>query len=301
MNSLELRAGGTDLSERRRSGVARGAVRDIARVEGIDQIAWQPDGGVRIGALVTLATIATDPAVRDAYPGLAAAAGGLATPQIRRIATIGGSLLQRTRCWYYRHPAPSCFKKGGDTCPAREGNHRFGVIFDRGPCVAPHPSTMAMALLAYDATIETDVGAGRSAATLYGDGSDPTRDHLLGDGELLTAVTLGPPAAGEQAAYFRAISRTHAEWPLVEALARLVITDGTITLARIAVGGVAPVPLALPAVEAALVGGPPSEDCLTQAIAHATTGAAPLPMTGYKVPLLVATVREALGRAIAER
>src|SRR6202000_291503 len=104
----------------------------------------------------SIATIAADPRLGAAYPGLTAAAAGLATPQIRQVATLGGNLAQRSRCWYYRDPHIACFKKGGSSCPAREGNHLYGVAFDLGPCVAPHPSTLAAALLAYDATITTD-------------------------------------------------------------------------------------------------------------------------------------------------
>ncbi len=99
--------------------------------------------------------IAADAQIVRAYPGLAAAAGGLATPQIRHLATVGGNLAQRSRCWYFRNPHFDCFKKGGSDCPSRAGNHLYGVAFDLGPCVAPHPSTLAAALLAYDATVAT--------------------------------------------------------------------------------------------------------------------------------------------------
>jgi xanthine dehydrogenase YagS FAD-binding subunit len=132
---------------------------------------------------------------------------------------------------------------------------------------------------------------------VFGDGSDGSRDHQLADGELLTAVRLPAAAPGERAAYHRAISRTHAEWPLVEAVARLVISDGTVEAAGVAVGGVAPVPLRLPAVEAALLGNPPTGAVFEAAAQRAGDGARPLPMTGYKVPLLIGTVREVLERA----
>ena len=308
----ELRAGGTDLTERRRSGVSSGPVADIERRPDLYRVEWRADGGVTIGALTTIARLAEDPRLGAAYPGLAAAAGGLATPQIRRVGTLGGNLLQHTRCWYYRHPAASCLKKGGTACPARTGNHLYGVLFDLGPCVAPHPSTLGAALLAYDAVVTTDARDAAPVADVFGDGSDGTRDHQLAPGELLTAVRLPAPAAGERAAYFRAISRAYAEWPLAEAVCRLVLSgsgdggdgDGgghsgsaVITLAAVAVGGVAPVPLRLPAVERALVGRPLSPATLAAASALAADGASALPMTGYKAALLVGTVRETLERA----
>ncbi|GIJ46279.1 oxidoreductase [Virgisporangium aliadipatigenens] len=292
----EFRAGGTDLSERRRSGISRGPVRDVGARPELRRITATADGGWEIGAATPMAVLAADEAIRSGYPGLALSAGALATPQIRRIGTIGGNLLQHNRCWYYRNPHTPCLKSGGDTCPARAGNHRFHVAFDLGPCVAPHPSTLGAALLAYAAEVVTDRRV-LPVAEVFGDGSDGSRDHRLADGELLTAVRLPPAVAGERAAYHRAISRTYAEWPLVEAVARLVVLDGTVAAAGVAVGGVAPIPLRLPAVEAALLGNPPTGALFEAAARRAADGARPLPMTGYKVPLLVGTVLEVLERA----
>lgn len=296
IDQYELRAGGTDLTERRRSGVSRGAVRDIPRrpdLTGIDSLA---DGSVSIGALVSIAGVAEDQRIGSGYPGLAAAARGLATPQIRRVGTIAGNLVQHTRCWYYRNPGTTCLKKGGTSCPARAGNHLYGVVFDLGECVAPHPSTVGAALLAHDAVVTTDRRATLAVSELLGSGVGAAH-HTLEPGELITAVRLPPPVAGERAAYRRATSRAWAEWPLVEAVARLVVRDSTVVSAAVAVGGVAPVPLRLPDVEVALEGRPLTTDTLMAAGAVAAKGATPLPMTAYKVPLLVATVRDVLHRA----
>jgi xanthine dehydrogenase YagS FAD-binding subunit len=294
----EYRAGGTDLQQRLRSGISSGPPIDLGSLPGLDRLDWDKTGAARIGALVPIAALASDPRLASAYPGLASAAGALATPQIRAVATLGGNLLQRSRCWYYRHPAISCLKKGGDDCPARGGNHLLGVCFDRGPCVAPHPSTLGMALLTYEAQAEVAGGSDRLVAALYGDGSDGRHDHQLGEREILTGVLMPPPLTGERAAYFRATSRALAEWPLVEAVVRLVVTGDTIEFARVAVGGVAPVPLRLEPVEEALTDRPASPEVLEQAASLAATDATPLPMTGYKVDLLTATVSETLRRAL---
>ncbi|MFL6142815.1 MAG: FAD binding domain-containing protein [Labedaea sp.] len=290
----EWRAGGTDLTERRRSGVSVGLVRDIDRHPDLTAIRWAADGSVALGALVTLAGLADDDRIRAGYPGLADAAGILATPQLRRVATMGGNLLQHNRCWYYRNPATPCLRKGGTDCPARTGNHRYGVVFDIGPCVAPHPSTIGAALLVYDAMIDTDRRDALAVADLFDTG---TRHHTLEPGELLTTVSLAAPRAGERGAYLRVTSRAQAEWPLAEAVARLVVTDGVITHAGVAVGAVAPVPLRLPDVEAALQGHPPLSRNLTAAAELAAHHARPLPLTGYKLPLLVTVVDDALHRA----
>jgi len=294
----ELRAGATDLQERRRIGRSRGWLVDLRDVK--DQRTILPSGtGMAIGALVKIAQLADDERVRTGYPGLAEAAGGLATPQIRAVATVGGNLLQRTRCWYYRAPESNCFKTGGNGCPARTGDHLFHACFDVGPCISVHPSTLAMALLAYEATVELVGAPTRTMEELYGDGSDASRDHLLPEGAVLAQVVLPAPRAGEQSAYMRAISRARAEWPLVEVLARVAVEAGKITWARIAVGGVAPVPMRLPAIETALVGAPADAAALDDIAARAKDGATSPPMAAYKLDLLQGSIVDALERALA--
>lgn len=294
-----VRAGGTDLQERLDLGGAPVALIDLRDVAGIDAVAWRGHT-LEIGARVRVADIAAHPDVAKHYPGLAAAAGGLATPQIRRVGTLGGNLLQRVRCWYFRNPDVQCMKKGGDACWAREGDHLYHSCFDLGPCIAPHPSTLGMALLAHDATATLASGRSLSMAELFGNGDDPTRENTLAADELLTHVTLPAPVAGELAAYLRTIARARAEWPLVEAIARLAVDgDGRVRMAAVVIGGVAVVPLRLPKVEQALMGESAGEAAFARAAALATDGAAPLPMTRYKIELLAPTVEDALARALA--
>ncbi len=296
--SGEFRAGGTDIQERVRSRVMREPLVDLGRVNGLADIAVNEEGAT-IGAMVRLAAFGRHAEIAARYSGLVAPARTLATPQIREMATMGGVLLQRTRCWYYRHPALRCLKNGGDTCLAREGNHHFGVCFDQGPCVHPHPSSMGMAMLAYDASVELHDGSRRSIVELYGDGSDPRRDHTLPERALLVRIHLPRPTPHERTAYFRVMSREWAEWPTVEVLARLVMAGDTIERAAIAVGGVANTPLRLPSVERALAGQRPTRDVLERAAKLAEDGASPLPGTRYKVGMTSAAVLEALERATA--
>jgi len=292
MSAPEFRAAGTDLSERRRSGLSCGSIIDLTASPDTIGIAWDGNGSARIGALTAIAAIASDPRLAQAYPGISAAAQGLATPQIRHMATLGGNLAQRSRCWYYRNPQIACLKKGGTDCPARAGNHLYHVAFDLGPCVAPHPSTMAMALLAYDAKVTTDQRSGLSISDLLGDGSNGTADNLLAPGERIERIELPAPLEGERALYRRAISRSYAEWPLVEICVRAVISGGMFQQIHIAAGGIAPVPLLLTASAAALEGKPANAASAAQAAELATSGARPLPMTGYKLELLAGLVRD---------
>ena len=294
--TTEFRAAGTDLSERRRSGVSKGPLMDIVAASDISGMHWGADGSLRIGAYTNIASIAADSGISAAYPGIAASALGLATPQIRHLATLGGNLAQRSRCWYFRNPHIACLKKGGTDCPARNGNHLYHVAFDLGPCVAPHPSTMAAALLAYEAKVATDRRSALSIGDLLGDGSNGSADNALQPGEMIKSIELPAPLQGERALYKRAISRTHAEWPLVEICARAVIKDGAFQFIRLTAGGIAPVPLRLEAAEAALQGKKANLAAIAVAAERATSGAKPLPMTGYKLDLLKGVAQDLLER-----
>lgn len=290
----EWRAAGTDLSERRRSGVSRGPIADLAPTPEMQDISLNSDGSVRIGASVTIAAIGSDERIAAGWPGITATANGLATPQIRHLATLGGNLAQRTRCWYFRNPDIPCLKKCGSGCPARTGNHLYSVAFDLGPCVAPHPSSMAAALLACEATVSTDRRQGLTIGAVLGDGSNGSSDNALEPGEIITVIDLPPPVEGERAAYKRAISRTWAEWPLAEVVARVVVEDGAFRMVRLTAGGVAPVPLRLAAAEAVAQDAPATSETIARAARAAIESANPLPMTGYKLTLLEGLVLDLL-------
>lgn len=293
----ELVAGGTDVGERMRSGHAHGPFVDVSAIPGLRTIQVGADGAA-IGALLSITEVGAHPAIASRYPGLAQVCRTIATPQIRARGTIGGVLCQRTRCWYYRHPAFSCFKSGGKSCPAREGDNVYGVAFDLGPCAYPHPSSVALALIAYDAVVDTAARADLPVEAMFGDGSDPTRDHILAEGEMLTGVRLPPSTGGETAAYFRLMSRARAEWPLVECVVRIRVDDDVIALARVCVGGVANIPFRLPAVEKQLLGRRPTADTLSEAAELAREGAVVTPGGQDKRPMLVGTVLETLERAL---
>lgn len=295
--SGEFLAGGTDYMDRLRHHLANGNSVDLNGIAGLNQIEIEA-GKTFIGAMTTMFNVAQAPHLRQNYAGLAEAAGGLATPQIRQVGTIGGNLTQATRCQYYRHHHLECTKKGDATCGGRDGYHPFGVVFDNGGCVAPHPSTLGMALYAYDAEVEINGAEVRPIAAIYGDGSNHHRDHLLGKNELITKIILPATVKGEKATYFRSIARARAEWALVECTVRLQLDGDTVKRAFVAVGGVAAVPMRLPQVETALAGQPATPDSFAKASQLAARGANPLPQTGYKVPLLANTVEAALLQAI---
>jgi len=291
----EFRAGGTDVEARRRSGLVEAVTIDLRRLGELRGMESGPDG-VRIGAMTRITALAVF--VADTHPALALTAGSLANPHTRSAATVGGNLLQQTRCRYFRTGDVDCFKTGGDGCPARAGIHSFGTVFDTSPCVAPHPSSLGMALLLYDAVATVHPGGSRSVADLY-DPAEPRHEHTLGRGEILTAVELPSGMEGERAGYHRATARMAAEWPLVEAVCRLHVTGDVIDMAAVAVGGVAPIPMRLPAVEEALVRQEPGAGVLEAAARRARHGTTAHPDTAYKIGLMVGSVLEALEQAVA--
>jgi xanthine dehydrogenase YagS FAD-binding subunit len=297
MGSAEWRAGATDVQDRRHRGVSVGPVRDIEATPERTTFRWLPDGGVRIGSLVRVEKVAADPAIRAAYRGLSAAAGGLATPQIRAVATVGGALAQRSRCWYFRQPIFNCFKKGGPSCPARQGDHRLGVLIDLGPCVWPHPSTLGVALMAYEAFADTSRGRRLTMGELFGDGSAAASDHLLEPDELIEAVTMPPRRAGEQAGYLRGIARSAAEWPLVEVVIRLWVTDGVIKDAVVAAGAVANVPIRLMSAETILRGCAVRD--VQARLGSLTLSGTLMSSTSYKLPLLRGCLAAVVAQALS--
>jgi xanthine dehydrogenase YagS FAD-binding subunit len=296
-------AGGVDLVDRMKEGLdAPERVVSIARVPGLDRIEAGPPA--RLGALATLAALAADDGVRKHYPALAAAAGEAATPQIRNMATLGGNLCQRPRCWYYRLSDFDCRKKGGNDCYATDGENRFHAIFDTDSiCVCVHPSATGTVLTAYGATVHTVSPKGKRALAIEqfftGPQPDPTRENRLAPGELVEAVSLPAPAAGARSAYLKFKEKETFDWPLVETCVALRLEGGAIRDPRVVLGHVAQVPWRAKEAEAALSGGRPSPELFRKAAEAAVSAAKPLSGNAYKVRLAKVAVERALQAAIA--
>ena len=296
--SGEYRAGGTDVQARQVLGIRTAPIVDISQLGGLAGLTEQPDGGYRLGSMIRLSELAVDEMITTRYPLLATAAGVLATPQIRNRSTLGGALLQHTRCPYYRQQGFACLKKGDDTCSLRRDSAPLAVGIDLGPCAFPHPSTLGMVLLAFDGWVELHNGSSLTMSELYGDGADPARDHQLSPGDLVTAVGLPLAWENEQQAYFRLMQREASEWPIIECACRLRVEGGIVRESRIVVGGIANVPLRLSAPERMLKDSPVSLDTLQSAAAAIVeSGEYPLDLNHYKTRLLPGVLLETLARA----
>jgi xanthine dehydrogenase YagS FAD-binding subunit len=299
VSATRLLAGGTDLLTLMKADidVPRHLV-DIKRTAGLDARIEAHDGGLRLGALTTLSAVAAHQAVRAHYPALAEAAEVAASPQIRNMATLGGNLLQRPRCWYFRHPLVTCWLQGGDECQARTGENRLHALFATGPCVAIHPSDLATALVALEARVAIRNRASERTVLLDTFLAEPTAarrtEHTLGPDELILAVHLPAATAGLRSTYLKAMDRKTWSFALVGVAAVLEFDGTRIGSTRLALGGVAPGPRRLPEVEALLDGEQPSPQLFERAAETALAGAQPLDHNAYKVPLAKAMVRRAL-------
>jgi xanthine dehydrogenase YagS FAD-binding subunit len=293
-----LKAGGIDLVDHLKERLVEPPrVVDLKSIAGLRDIAPQSDGSLRIGPLATLSEVAAHAGVRQTHRALAEACGEAASPQIRNVATIGGNLLQRPRCWYYRQESYKCLKKGGDVCFAVGGENRYHVIFGGGPSYAAHPSNAAVPLLAYGAqfVIEGEKGPRTVAASEFfiPPSKDPERENQLQAGEVLTEIRV-PAAAGWRSAYDEVRERAAFDWPLVSAATAVRLDGGVVKEARIVLGAVAPIPWRSVRAEQALVGRPLDPAAAAAAANAATVGAAPLSDNAYKVGLLQTLLRRTL-------
>ncbi len=288
------KAGGIDLLDRMKEGLERPATvvglhrlleRSFRRME---------DGAWRIGAGIRLAELA-DEAQRAAFPSLAAAAAHTATPQIREMATLGGNLLQRPRCWYFRSRHYPCAKKGGTVCFAQEGRHEHHALFDNEVCAVVHPSNTAPALISLDARLELLGSTGETrtvplAAFYTPSSADPEIENHLRPGEILRAIVLPAAAAGPRAAHYELRQRQSFDWPLAMAAANWNGPDP-----RLVVGAVASVPRVVEAPEALRAWSERRDpEALEAAADAALQGATPLANNSWRLPLLRAAARRAL-------
>ncbi|MBI1851536.1 MAG: xanthine dehydrogenase family protein subunit M [Planctomycetes bacterium] len=256
--------------------------------------------GLKLGALATLTEIANSPDVKARWPGLAQAAHSVGTPQIRNVATIGGNLCQRPRCWYYRGLEFHCLKKGGDHCFAEEGENRYHAIFGDGPCHIVHPSDCAPALIALGARMTITGADGKkrdvdveSFFTMPDEVVE--RENVLHPNDVVTEITVPAPAAGAKSLYLKMREKQSFDFALASVAIAGRVDGGKWSDVRVVLGGVAPKPWRSKAAEDAL-NGKRIEDATARAAGEAAVKAAkPMRDNAYKVQLArVAVARAAM-------
>jgi xanthine dehydrogenase YagS FAD-binding subunit len=296
-NTVAIAGGGSDLLGMMKERlVTPDVVVHLRTAKNLDQVKQTKDG-VTIGGLITLDALSSHPLVRKHYAVLAEAAEGVATPQIRNVATLAGNVNQRPWCWYYRNGF-KCLKNGGTTCYSVNGENQFHAIFGGGPSYIVHPSDTAPALVALDATfriVGVDGERRVPAAEFFALPTvDPARENVLKDGELLAEIVLPARSAFSRSTYHKVLDREAWTHAVVSAAVALDINKDTVRSARVVLGGVAPIPWRLPEVEKLLTGQRLTTDLAARAGEAAVAGARPLAKNGYKVPLTRNMVKRTL-------
>ncbi|MEV6587111.1 FAD binding domain-containing protein [Streptomyces acidicola] len=284
--------GGTNLVDLMKTGVERPARLVDVRELPLDRIEVLEDGGLRIGATVTNSDLAAHPEVRRRYPALTQAVLAGASGQLRNMATVGGNLLQRTRCGYFADVTKPCNKREpGSGCPAVEGeHHNHAILGASAHCVATHPSDMGVALAAFDAVVsyETADGPGElPLAEFYLPvGDTPHRETALPPGALITGVTLPPAPVAAHSRYRKVRERASYAFAIGSIAAALDVKDGVVQDVRLAFGAVASRPWRARTAERALTGAPADAETFAAAADAELAAAKPLPHNGYKVTLM---------------
>ena len=300
-----LKAGGIDLLDLLKEGLVQPeTVVNLREIPQLDSIVNDADGSLRIGATATLASIADHPLVRRRYPAFARAIAASASPQIRNMATLGGNLLQRPRCWYLRAAEYHCLRKGGDHCFAISGENQYHAIFHNRPCAIVHPSTAATVLVALGATLQLTSANGKVRQSLLEEffvsaQEDVTRENRLQSQEILTAIRLPALAAGVRMAHLKQAEKDSFDWPLADVAVVLdVASNGKCRGAAIILGAAAPVPYRATAAERIVTGRRLDEAVAREAGRAALDGATPLSKNAYKLPLFETLVRRAILAAL---
>ncbi|MGD1221032.1 xanthine dehydrogenase family protein subunit M [Streptomyces krungchingensis] len=293
-NNPEARflGGGTNLVDLMKAGVERPTRIVDVRELPLDRVEFSPEDGLRIGATVTNSELAAHPEVRRNYPALAQAVLAGASGQLRNMATVGGNLLQRTRCGYFTDLTKPCNKRApGSGCPAVEGeHHNHAVLGASEHCVATHPSDMAVALTALDAVVAYETADGPGELPLSGlylpVGDTPHLETALPAGALITAVTLPAAPVAANSRYRKVRERASYAFAIGSVAAALDVQDDVVRDVRLAFGAVASRPWRATEAERLLTGGPVSAEAFAAAADAELAAARPLPHNGYKVTLM---------------
>jgi len=304
LNAAVFKSGGIDLLDLMKEGLAKPQkIINIKNIAGLNQITYDKKKGLRIGANATLAQIVSDDRIKADYLALHLSAVHAGTPQLRNMATLGGNLAQRTRCWYFRSIDHPCLRKGGSTCFARNGENEYHAILENDSCVSVHASSVATALMAFGARVEiTGIRDQKKEVpmekffVLPEDGV--SRETILEPKELITAVIIPPVTADTRSYYINQGARESHDWPLADAAVVMELSGTTCKNAVIAIGAAAPVPLKSETAAQVLTGKIVNEESATVAAEASMKGASPLAKNGYKVPLFKAIIKRAILKAL---
>ncbi len=298
-----FKSGGVDVLDWVKEGLLKPeTIINIRNIPGLDKISMDPKQGLRIGANVTLAELASNPQIKSSYLALHQAVNHAATPQLRNMSTLGGNLAQRNRCWYFRSADHSCFRKAGDRCFARHsetGENENHAIIDNGSCVSVHASSIATALMAFKASVVI-AGADGKTKTVSMDeffvkaSDDIARENILKPKEIITEVIVPEPSKSTKSFYIKQVARESYDWSLGDVAVVLETSGDKCKSASIVLGAAAPTPYRSVQAEEAMAKNEINAANAAAAADAAMSVARPLSKNGYKVPLFKSIIRDAI-------
>ena len=286
-----VKAGGIDLLDLMKEDIiSPPRLVNIRNVDSLRGITISTDG-LHLGPLSTLSEIASHPEIQRSYSALADAAGHAATPQVRNMATLGGNIMQRPRCWYFRSSDFDCKKKrgGSDECHAHDGENQYHAIMNNSTCAMVHPSSTAVPLLGMDAQVELTSKRGKRMVAM-GEFYVPPEKSVVNEtvvqpGELITSILVPAPEPGTRSAYQKYGEKESFDWPIADAGVVLVMDGARCRKASVVLGVAAPTPIRSKEAEAVLIGKTIDEATARAAGKAAMQGATPLSQNGYKTQL----------------
>ena len=295
-----LKAGGIDLLDLMKEGLSKPEkLVSINNIPQLKESTFDEKKGLRLGAGITLAEISANARIKADYFALHQAASKAATPQIRNMATLGGNLAQRTRCWYFRSKYHECYRKGSSTCFAQIGENEYHAILGNQNCASVHASSLATAMMAFDAAIEITGKEGKMKIVSMNEffvspDVDRKRETILEAGEIITAVILPKVKENMKSHYIKMGERESNDWPLAEVAVVVELNGEKCKKANIVLGAVAPVPVVSESAIEAIKGQTINEQTARAAGIAAMTSATPLSQNAYKVPIFETIIKRAL-------
>jgi xanthine dehydrogenase YagS FAD-binding subunit len=303
-SSSIFKAGGIDVLDLMKEGLVRpGTVINIKNIPGLDKIEYDPKSGLRIGANVTLSQMESDAQIRDRYLALHLAVAHAGTPQIRNSATLGGNLAQRTRCWYFRSIDHQCYRKGSGTCFAQEGENEFHAIINNQPCASVHSSSVATALLAFNAKVEIVSSEGKKREVLMEDffvhpSKDSRTENVLNANEMITSVLVPAVPENTKSYYIKLGARESHDWAMADVAFVAEMSGNRCKKAEIVLGAASPVPMKAREAAGSLSGVEITESSAAKAGEIAMKDATPLAKNGYKVPMFKTIIKRAILKTV---
>jgi xanthine dehydrogenase YagS FAD-binding subunit len=303
-SSVVFKAGGIDLLDLMKEGLVNpSTIVSVKKIPGLDKIEYNETDGLKIGANVTLSELENDTVIRERYLALHQAVAHAGTPQLRNSATLGGNLAQRTRCWYFRSIDHQCYRKGSGTCYAQEGENEFHAIINNKTCASVHASSVATALMAFNAVVEVTEGNGKTRMIemekfFVHPETDSRTENVLASNELITGITIPAVKETVKSYYIKQGARESHDWAIADVAVVLELSGGQCKNAEIVLGAAAPIPIRADDAARTLKGKTIDESLAASAGEASMKGATPLANNVYKVPVFKSIVKRAILKTV---